>query len=90
MDVSYVAQLARLNLSEQERERFQAQLGQVLSYVEQLKKLNVDGVEPTAHAVLQTNVFREDRVLPSLSIEEALSNAPGRVNDLILVPKVVE
>ena len=90
IDVSYVAQLARLKLSPRETEQFQSQLSQVLAYVEQLKQLKVDGIEPTAHALPRTNVFREDRVTPSLPVEDALRNAPQRLNDLFLVPKVVE
>lgn len=90
MDVRYVAQLARLNLSAEETARFQAQLEQVLSYVQQLTQLNVDGIEPTAHAAPQTNVFRPDEVVPSLKPEEALQNAPLKQNNLFIVPKVVE
>jgi len=90
IDVHYVAQLARLKLSPEERDRFQSQLNQVLSYVEQLGQLNVDGIEPTAHAAPRTNVFRADEIVPSLQAEEALRNAPRKLNDLFLVPKVVE
>jgi len=90
IDVTYVAQLARLNLSPEETASFQSQLGQILSYMEQLGELNVDGIEPTAHAASQTNVFREDRALPSLSVKEALQSAPLTLNDLFRVPKVVE
>lgn len=90
MDVPYVAQLARLGLSAEETAKFQAQLGQVLTYVEQLGKLNVEGIDPTAHAAPQTNVFREDVPQPSLAVNEALQNAPQKVSDLFRVPKVVE
>ena len=90
IDITYVAQLARLDLSADEITNFQAQLGQVLSYMEELGKLPMDGIEPTAHAVPQTNVFRKDELLPSLSVEEALRNAPQKLNDLFQVPKVVE
>ncbi len=90
MDVTYVAQLARLSLSGEETRRFQEQLGQVLSYVDQLGELNLEGIEPTAHAVARANVFREDEVVPSLDVNEALKNAPLRANDLFMAPKVVE
>jgi len=90
IDVTYVAQLARLQLSPEEIERYQAQLSQILSHVENLGALNVEGIEPTAHAFPQTNVFRKDEVRPSLPVSEALKNAPQRVNDLFKVPKVVE
>ena len=90
MDVTYVAQLARVYLSTEEKTRFQSQLMEILSYVEQLRELDVEGIELTAHAIPQSNIFRKDVVLPSLSIEEALQNAPQKLNDLFQVPKVVE
>jgi aspartyl-tRNA(Asn)/glutamyl-tRNA(Gln) amidotransferase subunit C len=89
-DVRYVAQLARLDLSDAEVAKFQAQLGQVLAYVEQLKELDVTGVEPTAHAQQVTNVFRADEPRPGLEQAAALANAPRSVNSLIVVPKVIE
>ena len=90
MDVSYAAQLARLKLSPEETERFQSQLDQVLAYVEQLKKLDVTGIEPMAHAIERNNVFRSDQSHPSLSEEAAVANAPRNANNLFIVPKVVE
>lgn len=90
IDVSYVAQLARLELSPEEKTRLEGQLGHVLEYVDQLRNLNVDGIEPTAHAIPMVNVFRDDKSRPSLPIEQALKNAPQRMNDLFVVPKVVE
>jgi aspartyl-tRNA(Asn)/glutamyl-tRNA(Gln) amidotransferase subunit C len=89
-DVRYTAQLARLNLSEEEIAKFQAQLGQVLEYVEKLKAIDVSGVEPTAHAFAVHNVFRNDESRASLSSQEALANAPRAVNGLFVVPKVIE
>jgi aspartyl-tRNA(Asn)/glutamyl-tRNA(Gln) amidotransferase subunit C len=89
-DVRYVAQLARLDLSEPEILQFQNQLGQVLSHVEQLKKLDVTGVEPTAHANEVTNVLRTDESRPWFTAEVALQNAPRTVNGLFIVPKVIE
>ena len=90
IDVKYVAHLARIALSDEEITKFDAQLGQILSYVDKLKELNVDSVEPTAHAVPRLNVTRTDEVLPSLSNEEALQNAPAQSNGLFVVPKIVE
>jgi aspartyl-tRNA(Asn)/glutamyl-tRNA(Gln) amidotransferase subunit C len=89
-DVRYTAQLARLNLSEPEIAKFQAQLGQVLEYVEKLKAVDVSGVEPTAHAFTVENVFRSDESRASFSAEEALKNAPRAANGLFVVPKVIE
>lgn len=89
-DVKYVAHLARLSLPAAEEEKLGAQLGNILSYIEKLKELDVSNVEPTAHAVPLINVFRADEVRPSLSNEEALRNAPAKANGLFLVPKIVE
>ena len=87
-DVRYVAQLARLDLSEAEIATFQTQL--VLEHVEALEKVDVSAVDPTAHASAVFNVFRADEPRASLSPQAALSNAPRQANDLFVVTKVVE
>jgi aspartyl-tRNA(Asn)/glutamyl-tRNA(Gln) amidotransferase subunit C len=89
-DVRYTAQLARLHLSEEEIAKFQAQLSQVLTYVEKLKAVDVSGVEPTAHANAIYNVFREDEPRDWFTPEDALKNAPRAANGLFVVPKVIE
>ena len=89
-DVKYVARLARLGLTAEEEQKFGAQLGQVLGYIEKLKEVNVSDVEPTAHAVPLVNVTRPDEVRPSISNEDALRNAPSKSNGLFMVPKIVE
>lgn len=89
-DVRYTAQLARLNLSEEEIAKFQSQLGQVLEYVEKLRSVDVSGVEPTAHAFPVHNVFRADEPRQWFTAKEALSNAPRTANGLFSVPKVIE
>jgi aspartyl-tRNA(Asn)/glutamyl-tRNA(Gln) amidotransferase subunit C len=89
-DVRYVATLARLQLTDEETRTFQNQLGDVLAFVEKLKKVDVEGVEPTAHTSDVFNVFREDVARPGLTAAEALANAPRKANDLFLVTKVVE
>lgn len=91
MDVSQVASLARLALSPEEAARFQAQLDLILGHIEQLKAVDVSGIEPTAHANPVVDVMRED--LPhrrSFSAAEALANAPERSQDQFRVVKVVE
>lgn len=65
------------------------QLGKVLEYMELLNEVNTDQVEPLAHAVELTNVFREDNVAPSLDRELALANAPHRDAECYLVPAVL-
>lgn len=90
IDIDYVANLARIALSDQERALFSEQLEEILEYIEQLKSVNVDGVEPTAHAFPVTNVWREDVVRPGLTQEEAIGNAPEARDGMFVVPKVVE
>ena len=90
IDVKYVAHLARLSLSAEEEAKFGAQLAQVLGYIAKLNQLDVESVEPTAHAVPLVNVMREDTVRHSISHDEALRNAPAKANGLFLVPKIVE
>jgi aspartyl-tRNA(Asn)/glutamyl-tRNA(Gln) amidotransferase subunit C len=90
MDVQYVAHLARLELTPDEQARFGAQLGEVLAYFEQLKQVDVAGIEPLAHAMPLVNVTRSDRVRGSLAHAEALGNAPAPANGLFVVPKIVE
>ena len=89
-DVRYAAQLARLNLSEAEIEKFQSQLSQVLEYVEKLKQVDVTGVEPTAHTHPTFNVFRSDEARDWFDAQTALANAPRQAKGLFVVTKVVE
>jgi aspartyl-tRNA(Asn)/glutamyl-tRNA(Gln) amidotransferase subunit C len=90
IDVAYVAHLARLSLSPEEAQKFGAQLGNVLGYIEKLKQIDVSGIEPTAHAIPLINVTRPDEVRPCISHEDALRNAPAQANGLFIVPKIVE
>jgi len=89
-EVEAVGLLARIELSEDEKELFGQQLSSILSYIEKLKELDTSQVEPTTHVLPLHNVFREDRVLPSLSPEQALANAPERVDGFYRVPKIIE
>ena len=90
LDVAYVAKLARLNLTGEETELFQKQLGDVLKYAEKLTEVDVSHVEPAAHALPIFNVFREDTPRDWFTAEQALSNAPRQANGLFIVTKVVE
>ncbi|WP_127489805.1 Asp-tRNA(Asn)/Glu-tRNA(Gln) amidotransferase subunit GatC [Paenibacillus ehimensis] len=89
-DVEHVAALARLELSDSEKEQFTEQLNAILKYAEQLEQLNTDDVEPTSHAMPLVNVMREDEVRPSLPIEKVLLNAPDEEDGQIKVPAVLE
>jgi aspartyl-tRNA(Asn)/glutamyl-tRNA(Gln) amidotransferase subunit C len=90
LDVAYVAKLARLNLTAEETQLFQKQLGDVLAYAEKLKSVDVTGVETAAHAVPMFNVFRDDEPRDCFTSDEALSNAPRKANGLFIVTKVLE
>jgi aspartyl-tRNA(Asn)/glutamyl-tRNA(Gln) amidotransferase subunit C len=89
-DVEKVALLARLRVTEDEKEVFATQLSQILTHVEQLDRYDTAGVEPTTTVMGQTNVFRDDVVRPSLSVEKALANAPEREADGFCVPRILE
>ena len=89
-DVQKVARLARLKLREDELERFTSQLGQVLEYVRVLEELDTRDVEPMAHAVEVTNVWRDDAIAPSLTRESALANAPHTDGRYFLVPPILD
>lgn len=91
MNIRTVAHLARIALTDEEASRYQEQVDQILKYVEQLNLINVDGIEPTAHAGAVFNVVREDLATgTSLSQEAALSNAPAVSHEQFRMPKVVE
>ncbi|MFB3880559.1 MAG: Asp-tRNA(Asn)/Glu-tRNA(Gln) amidotransferase subunit GatC [Armatimonadota bacterium] len=88
-EVDHVALLARLKLAPAERERFTTQLNSILEHFEQLRQIDTAGVPPMSHAVPMSNVLREGEPAPSLTAEEALSNAPDREGDCFRVPRVV-
>ena len=89
-DARYTAQLARLNLSDEEIETFQSQLSHVLKYVEKLGLVDTTGVEPTAHTNPLFNVLRKDESRDWFTAEQALANAPRQANGLFIVTKVME
>jgi aspartyl-tRNA(Asn)/glutamyl-tRNA(Gln) amidotransferase subunit C len=90
IDIDRLATLSRLALTSEEKTKFAAQLGDILGYIEQLKQVNVDGVEPTAHAVPIFNVLQADEPRAGLAVEDALRNAPLQRDNMIVVPRVVE
>ena len=90
IDVAYVAQLARMTLNPAEKELFQKQLSDVLDYIEKLREVDVSQVEAATHAIPVFNIFRDDVARDCFTAEEALANAPRKVNNLFSVPKVVE
>lgn len=89
-EVEHVAKLARLALTDEEKEKFAKQMGDILDYFNQLKEVNTDNIEPMAHAITVTNVMREDAVVKQATREEILSNAPDEENGYFRVPKIGE
>lgn len=88
--VDHIARLARLDLSEDERVRMQAELTQILGHAEKIQELDLDDVPPTSHSVPLSNVMRPDLVSPSLAQEDALSNAPAAEDGRFRVPRIIE
>jgi aspartyl-tRNA(Asn)/glutamyl-tRNA(Gln) amidotransferase subunit C len=88
--VDWVAHLARLELSAGEREAMARQLTAVLDYIQQLQRVNTEGIEALAHPLPVHNVFREDTSQPSLPVADALVNAPDRRGDFYGVPAVLD
>jgi len=89
-DIEYIANLSRIELSDIEKEMFVHQLSDILSYIEKLNKLNTENVKPMAYTINASNIFREDKLEPSISISDALLNAPVTKGVFFKVPKVIE
>ena len=90
IDVVYVAELARLELTPEEKSLFQSQMEKIVGYVEKIKEVDVEGVEPMMFGRDLVNVLREDEVRPSMGRELALANAPARTETEFRLPKIVE
>lgn len=92
IDIGYVAELARLDVSAEQREQLSRELNDIVGYIAELAEADVTGVEPTAHAAAVTNIWREDKVLPFEGREAILANAPRRMGEdgeLVQVPQVL-
>ncbi len=87
-DVKHVAKLARLELTEDEIEKYSKQLGDILKYVEQMNEVDTTNVEPMPHAIPVTNVMREDVVKYEQTREELMQNAPVKEDGFFRVPKI--
>ncbi|HWC03397.1 MAG TPA: Asp-tRNA(Asn)/Glu-tRNA(Gln) amidotransferase subunit GatC [Methylomirabilota bacterium] len=89
-EVEHVARLARLALGAEEKERLRSQLDEILGYVEQLRRVDTTGVEPTAHVLPLVNVMRDDEVRPSYPLDAMLANAPDPHDEQFRVPRIME
>ena len=88
--VEHVANLARLNLTEEEKEQMITDMGVIIEFANRINQIDIDNISPTAHVIPINNVFREDNVNPSYSRDELLSNAPNKENGCYSVPRIVE
>jgi aspartyl-tRNA(Asn)/glutamyl-tRNA(Gln) amidotransferase subunit C len=88
-DVRHVAKLARLDLGEAQLARFTTQLESILEYVAKIGEVQVEGIEPMAHAIPLANVLRDDQVQPGLPLDKVLANAPQTDGPFFKVPKVI-
>jgi aspartyl-tRNA(Asn)/glutamyl-tRNA(Gln) amidotransferase subunit C len=90
ISMEHLSRLARLSLSDEEKERFANQLDSILNYMDTLNELDTRNVEPTSHVISIQNVVREDVPVASLDRENALLNAPDREDAFYRVPKIIE
>ncbi len=88
-EVTYVANLARLELGSEEVVEMAGQLDRILTYIDKLNELDTTGLVPTTHAISIENAFREDEVAESLSQERSLANGPRHGEDSFIVPRVI-
>ena len=89
-EVEHVAHLARLEIKEEDKEKFTEQLSDILTYVEKLNELDTKEVEPTSHVLPIENVFKEDIAGESISTDKALENSPEKEENHFKVPKIVD
>ncbi|HYA12458.1 MAG TPA: Asp-tRNA(Asn)/Glu-tRNA(Gln) amidotransferase subunit GatC [Thermodesulfovibrionales bacterium] len=89
-EIEHIASLARLSLSEEEKELFGSQLSSILDYMEKLNELNTKDIEPTSHILPLSNVMHDDIPRPSIPREDALLNAPDHTDKFYRVPKIIE
>ena len=88
--IEYVGILAKLDLSDAEKEQAKQDMQKMLDYIDKLNELDTDGVEPMSHIFPVTNVFREDEVTNGDDREAMLANAPRQKEGQYQVPKTVE
>ncbi len=88
--VKHVAHLARLAVTEEEAELLTEQLDKIIGFAEELNELDTDNVEPTTHVLELKNILREDEVRNSVSVDEAMKNAPAQRDGQFKVPNILE
>jgi aspartyl-tRNA(Asn)/glutamyl-tRNA(Gln) amidotransferase subunit C len=88
-DVEYLSKLARIELKEEEKKKFEKELLKILEYIEKLNEVNTENVLPTYHVLPVKNVFRDDIVEEFSFKEKIIENAPDREKDLFKVPRII-
>ena len=88
-DVEKIAELAKLDVSEDEIEMYRSHLDQILDYVQKLNELDTENIEPTYYVQHSGDVLREDKAKSSLPREKALENAPAQTKGFVRVPRVI-
>ncbi|ACA55307.1 Asp-tRNA(Asn)/Glu-tRNA(Gln) amidotransferase subunit GatC [Clostridium sporogenes] len=89
-DVEYVAELARLEFKEEEKDNFVNDLNKILNYMEKLDELNTDDVDIVVNPYYIENKYREDNVEKSMELKEVIDNAPENLEEYVIVPKVID
>lgn len=89
-EVEHIAELARIRVSENEKNLFTKQFNEILQFFHQLDEVDTSSIEPTFHVVDIKNIFREDEVEPTLSTEDALKNAPKKEKNFFKAPKLFD
>jgi aspartyl-tRNA(Asn)/glutamyl-tRNA(Gln) amidotransferase subunit C len=89
-EVEYAAMLARIELSEEEKELYSEQLSTILAFFDRLKEVDTENVQPTSHVVDLVNAYRDDEVRPGPGVEAVLANAPERSQRFFRVPKILD
>ena len=90
INIDQVANLARLNLTDEEKKLYGEQLSNILDHAEELQKLNTDKIKPTSHAIPMKNVLREDKAIPCKYSKDILKNAPEEEDNMFKVPRILE
>ncbi len=88
--IEYVGILAKLELSDEEKEQAKKDMGSMLDYIDQLNELDTTGIEPMSHVFPVQNVFREDIVTNGDESEKTLKNAPGEKDNMFMVPRTFD
>ena len=89
MDIEHLAKLARLKLTDTEKERFSKQMGTIIEYIEKLSELDTKNVEPTAHVLGLNNIFRDDAVTTPLTVQDPINDSPAHSKGHYEVPKII-